>query len=257
MNMDIIDKVRLFVPKRRRRLWHYTSCQGMVGIIMTRKIWATDILYLNDRLEYKLAVDLVLNELNQPGVLCHYDKEERTYLKSFCAYLQGVPGGDTEQGIYVCSFSSQGDDRVAWEIYGDHGRGYCIGFDYQDLRESLKQHWWLVPCYYTSRQHSKIIRCFLRKAIHLFRTKQATSIDTCRASILAEREAFCEFLQIAPLLKHSSWVADREWRLISKPNAHITPLRRKPRRESYGSGNTEIPYIEIELEEKDKPLRIP
>ena len=32
-------------------LWHYTNLAGLIGIVERRKLWATDLRYLNDSTE--------------------------------------------------------------------------------------------------------------------------------------------------------------------------------------------------------------
>lgn len=44
-------------------LYHYTSLTGMIGIITSKAIWATDCSFLNDRSEFDYARTLFLSEL--------------------------------------------------------------------------------------------------------------------------------------------------------------------------------------------------
>src|SRR5437868_11310878 len=46
-------------PERDDVLWHYTSPNGMLGIIASKSLWATNILYLNDVEEFYHVADLV------------------------------------------------------------------------------------------------------------------------------------------------------------------------------------------------------
>jgi hypothetical protein len=46
-------------------LYHYTSQKGLLGIIEKGEIWATDILYLNDTMEYKYAVNLFSEKIEK------------------------------------------------------------------------------------------------------------------------------------------------------------------------------------------------
>ena len=54
-------------PRRKTPdiLYHYTSQEGLLGIIGTGNIWATDILYLNDATEYTYAYKMIMEELNR------------------------------------------------------------------------------------------------------------------------------------------------------------------------------------------------
>ena len=46
-------------------LYHYTSQEGLLGIIKNREVWATDISYLNDTKEYKYTVDLTSERIKE------------------------------------------------------------------------------------------------------------------------------------------------------------------------------------------------
>ena len=48
------------VPKS---LFHYTSSDGLMGIIRSNKIWTTKIHYLNDKSEIQLAFKHIRNEI--------------------------------------------------------------------------------------------------------------------------------------------------------------------------------------------------
>jgi hypothetical protein len=58
---DLFNKVP---PKT---LNHYTSANGFLGIISSKTLWLTNIHYLNDNQEFKLAVD-VANFLVEKGI---------------------------------------------------------------------------------------------------------------------------------------------------------------------------------------------
>lgn len=44
-------------------LYHYTGTAGLIGIIQSRKLWATDYRHLNDRKEYQIGARLLQHEL--------------------------------------------------------------------------------------------------------------------------------------------------------------------------------------------------
>lgn len=50
------------IPKH---LYHYTSQTGLLGILQTKKLWMTNILYLNDSSEFTHTLDLVKSELTK------------------------------------------------------------------------------------------------------------------------------------------------------------------------------------------------
>lgn len=42
-----------------RQLFHYTNQAGLLGMVKTKRMWASNIWYLNDLTESQLAVDLL------------------------------------------------------------------------------------------------------------------------------------------------------------------------------------------------------
>jgi hypothetical protein len=49
-------------------LYHYTTAEGLVGIVRDRKLWATDIFHLNDRREFIHGIKLAVEELQRDGI---------------------------------------------------------------------------------------------------------------------------------------------------------------------------------------------
>ena len=45
------------------KLYHYTSQEGVIGILSEKVLWASMIHYMNDSKEYALALDLAKQEL--------------------------------------------------------------------------------------------------------------------------------------------------------------------------------------------------
>ncbi len=55
----LADKVYQEQPERV--LYHYTSISGMIGIVSSKVLWASEIRYLNDAAELKHLQQLVVN----------------------------------------------------------------------------------------------------------------------------------------------------------------------------------------------------
>ena len=52
----IINKYHKILPNK---LYHYTSIDGLLGIIRNKNIWASDIQYLNDKEEFVRTIKLL------------------------------------------------------------------------------------------------------------------------------------------------------------------------------------------------------
>lgn len=255
--MSIIDELRSEVPNHT--LYHYTD--GLAGpkILATKGLWATDIFYLDDTTEYQLALDLLEEEWNHFGDLASRVEHAPMFLMQLRSLLRESPRAK-DLRVYVTSFSSTKDDRVAWDIYGKHGRGYCLGLDPSSLFEPMReQKFWLVRCQYRKSVQLELIHQFQVDAIANFkrtrdgfRRLQRSPLKAAQTAALAAR---LEFFQIAPMIKNSTWRVDKEWRLVSKP------IKRRPLERNYisppesGAHTTyKVPYVVFQLD-NPKPFK--
>ena len=140
-------------------LYHYTSQKGLLGILQTKKLWMTNILYLNDSSEYRHTIDLLKSEIEKrkkllpplkfEGLLSSKITPEDNInnrkhhildiLKMFCETLIDSSGKDTFPQRYVFSFSQKGNDLNQWRSYCPKEGGFSIGFDYQRLLSILRK----------------------------------------------------------------------------------------------------------------------
>src|SRR5215213_3016940 len=93
---DLIrEEVKTFVKDLRRawpvsdlpaKLYHYTTAQGLLGILTSKSFWATDLNFQNDAMELKYASNLI-NEIldvklnKQDERLEEFWKHSRLYLR--------------------------------------------------------------------------------------------------------------------------------------------------------------------------------
>jgi hypothetical protein len=81
----LLGKVIRTVTRRSEpaTLYHYTSAAGLLGILKTRSIWATNIRFMNDTREFALALDLITAALQ---------RRSTDYANRFMAALHQVLG---------------------------------------------------------------------------------------------------------------------------------------------------------------------
>jgi hypothetical protein len=103
-------------------LWHYTSAQGLVGIIRTDRLWASDSLFLNDAAERNYGVELMMSALA--------DVEIDSPARSTTAFILGLvhpESGilrrwlDAQLRLFVTCFCSEGDLLSQWRTYAGSG----------------------------------------------------------------------------------------------------------------------------------------
>ena len=224
-------------------LYHYTTAEGLIGIIKQQEIWATDIFYLNDQKEFRWAIDLAKQHLNKYiNMPSRYDSMARALPD--VGPLQRCP-------VYVCSFSEKEDDLSQWRAYCPQG-GFAIGFLKSKLgRVAKRQGFDLDRCVYGNQEQTSMINDAIHSVI--------SDGDRTRASMqpITEFEYSPDvnewegrwlkrvITEVAPLLKHKTFAAEKEWRLVST-------TRDAERRENLGfhvRGNMVVPYRRVKLKE--------
>jgi hypothetical protein len=90
------------------RLWHYTDFGGFQGIFTSKKIWATDYRFLNDREEFRHAKQIAQELIGEEPELTALKFPSRDYLR------RGVEGAfntgplhESRLRIMVASFSEE------------------------------------------------------------------------------------------------------------------------------------------------------
>jgi DUF2971 family protein len=230
--MPTLDELLAGPKATGRTLYHYTTQQGLLGITKSRKLWTTSIIHLNDAAEFNYAGSLLYQKLAM--MLGHSTEEIQ---RRFYLYLLNSLHKARMVTLFVGSFSEDGDSLSQWRGYSHGGFGFNIGFK-DTYIESLarQQSYRLVKCFYDPAQHNEIIS-------NLISSANPTAID-----FEAVAEAFFEKLvRVAPILKHPSFEAEQEWRIVSEMLFAIT------------SNNVEfrpgksmlIPYKDFTIEDKD------
>jgi hypothetical protein len=104
-------------------VYHYTSAAGLLGILTSRTLWATEVAGLNDTAEINGGLDFAEMWLGARS-----SSELAVALLDMVARLRdGHLAGAAD--VFVLSASLDGDDANQWRVYGDSGRGYSIELD--------------------------------------------------------------------------------------------------------------------------------
>mgnify|MGYP000214788872 FL=1 len=138
-------------------VYHYTSADGLKGILESKSLWATNAEYLNDFREIKEGIDTI-NSLRQ-GL----SEFSQTRLEEIYAEIRGIPLKDIKNkmqsadidnankflasfwgtldenelsDIYTVSFTTERDSLNHWLTYGSEQTSYCIKFNKDKLHDN-------------------------------------------------------------------------------------------------------------------------
>ena len=246
-----MDSIRNSVQKCPHDvLYHYTTQNGLIRIITEKRIWATNMRYLNDAKEFEYAIELAQK------ILREYRTDEGDFLNQIAELVNSREG----LAVYVCSFSGEKDQLSQWRGYTRGTKGFSIGFDSSELKALAdKQGFLLTSCIYDRQEQEKLIKKIIDKALdHLATTTfYGSDIDDFNLDLYLEklgqaRSTFAHMLfSLAPKLKHPSFNEENEWRLIStakglaKRAVHFRP-----------GPSTIVPYIHFSLSEEKEGIPI-
>lgn len=107
--------------------YHYTDAAGLIGILTSHRLWATDIRFLNDTSEGRFLCErlLTLMERRVGGL----NVRERVVID---AIRKNFAKPRSPSSTFSVSFCADGDLLSQWRGCGFFGTGYAIGLDLHD-----------------------------------------------------------------------------------------------------------------------------
>ncbi len=140
--------IQAFAESYRGAIFHYTSAEGISGIIGKHEIWMSNTAFLNDPTELTelgKATDLLEDEDFK------YNAVREEWSKTFD---RDRFNKDRQFDYYMASFSRKRDSLEQWRAYGN----FCIRFDASKLKFTRERHIFLYKCLYTPSDVRKWIK---------------------------------------------------------------------------------------------------
>jgi hypothetical protein len=108
-------------------LYHYTGKGGLLGITKNKQLWASHILFLNDRSEFNLALE------KTKDIVTKLRMGHKLKYKFGLDLQRNIPplldNNIEKEDAYIVSFSQGHDNLNMWKKYTDMSPGFCIAFD--------------------------------------------------------------------------------------------------------------------------------
>lgn len=236
-------------------LYHYTSQHGLLGILGSKSIWATNTHYLNDHTEFIHALSFASSVASY-----FFDSD---YWHSFSLMLHKALGELRGESVYVASLSEKPDLLSQWRGYCPGGNGYCIGFDQNLLAEYCEEKGFrFEKCLYRHDDQQAEVTGIITSCMGLFPSipytleqfhdmgleQQAGVMEEFHNRLSGDLKAqaeealsvICESLiEFAPRFKNEGFHEEAEWRIIVNEPHDEVQFRPGP---SYV-----IPYISMDL----------
>ncbi len=113
-------------PKAPRpTVFHYTSAQGLCGILAEGELWASEASALNDLDEITRGWRLATKWLDGLPP----DDDVSTAAQTALEVSDLFRDFTAPESVFVLCASEEGDDANQWRLYGDGGAGYAVELD--------------------------------------------------------------------------------------------------------------------------------
>jgi hypothetical protein len=183
-------------------LYHYTTQEGLIGIVSQKSIWATKTIYLNDASELSRPLYLtgeVLKNIKEEIV-----KRKMKVISNIVNNLAGY----SSLNICVASFCTDGDLLSQWRGYGSYGLAYSIGFDTNMFEEDANsEKFELTKCiYYEEGDYVVEINKFVKGIVE----EQIKNNGDFEFGSFIEK-----VIKKAVTMKLKCFEEENEWRIVS------------------------------------------
>jgi hypothetical protein len=231
-------------------LYHYTTLDGLLGILDKGELWESGILYLNDTSEFKAASTAAFDVAMADSQYGEVSSGLNDY-NSIFRYSAAHP-----ESVYTVSFSAEasGDDLSQWRAYSGPSSGVSLGFSPQYLRSISKR---FLCCDenigWIAGDQDPLMKCEYYKDNVAADTSNAIYDELRRTMAIKDSHTKVQrFVRYAATLKHEKFRAEQEWRIALIWGGLVVPEAVKFRR----ARSLVVPYVPIPLRYKDQLIQI-
>lgn len=225
-------------------LYHYTSPQGLLGILQSQKLWATESLYLNDSTEINHGIELA-EEIIDEKVLSVTSEVEKSTLLDIKEKINDFLGE-----VYITCFSENGDLLSQWKGYGSYGEGYSVEFEPKDLLRQKRKFPYvniaIKKVIYDTQEQRELLDSELLFAINYAEEMIKRFPNSEKAIVHTVSSTSAHFIRNSILrFKNCAFSEEKEWRAIYINNPLSEEGLQTPKFRI--SNNDIVPYLELDI----------
>lgn len=207
-------------------IYHYTSPEGLLGILENDSLHFTNIYFLNDKSELRYTYNLILELLKElktelaPKI---YDLiQERAQYVTSEDFIKRESRVLFREDFYVMSFSTDSDSLSLWNNYTKNlnKTGYNIKFLSTELIKHLKNQYkknfieGSLVCYNVEKQKESLKNCIIHYN-NLYNSKESSNVVNIDSNLLYE------FILYSLFFKHPKFNIENEYRIVVGNTSHI------------------------------------
>jgi hypothetical protein len=220
-NAEQVKRLGSLVFDHNTLVWHYTTGDGLIGILESGTLYSTQVSCLNDSTEVRYGQLVFKNALTE--VLANYQGSERT--KQFLARYLKLAEEDPKtpshapSPFFIACFSSEEDSLSHWRAYCNGVNGYAIAFKASDLFGAPNSA--LVKVNYDKGLHEEIAASVAAATAEFYEEglqgKSEEEASKWEEEFLQAWDTKISYL--APLVKDPGFGGENEYRIIHEFSA--------------------------------------
>jgi hypothetical protein len=201
-----------WLPETRKMVWHYTTGQGLIGIIESGSIFATQVSCLNDASEIRYAA----RKLREAYVRLLQDMDEKSptakFIRKYVEVLQDddAAPNSSELPYFVACFTPLEDEVSQWRSYGGGENGYAIGIQTRDLTGIANS--LVAKVNYIADTHAKLAEEAAKATVTYYEEGLRAVIPNWDDVFMAAWDY--ALTQVAPVVKDPGFSMEQEVRVI-------------------------------------------
>ena len=231
-------------------LYHYTTPQGLIGILENQKLWATEFSFLNDASELSYGMNLSIEVLENE--ICSH---ANTILDKYLLLVEDLIKKKKDINPYfVTSFSEYKDLLSQWKGYGQNGQGFSLGFDLKELsrwkrKDILDVNYYIQPVIYNCEEQKNELKNIYKNLIEHIFTLETKGIltDEKLEEIASSSVALMKLKSI--FFKSEFFQEEKEWRIVCRNfYRNVTTWELEQEKVKFRFiGSKIIPYVELDI----------
>jgi hypothetical protein len=198
-------------PSLNDLVWHYTSGDGLIKILSSGTIFATQVSCLNDSTEIRYSASVLRTALSKLLPELPAGDRVSNFVKRFISFLHDDDKLPNHMvlPIFVCCFSSLEDDLSQWRSYGGGENGYAIAIraKYLEAPNSVA-----VKVNYDPQPHSKLEENVAQDTIEFYKEGLEAGIPDWDDVFLQVWDL--SLSKVAPAIKDPGFIQDKEVRNV-------------------------------------------
>jgi hypothetical protein len=248
----IVREIELLYPEQQvpPLLYHYTSPEGLSGIVSSGTLYMTNASFLNDSTEIQYGVGIVREAVDSFGE-GKSNPEIANFRTMIKASIQAIFRSIFD--VYVTCFSEDDNSLSQWRAYAK--QGYSIAFSTAQLESVFTSSQRFTPILRKVEYDKDTVLARIQKLFEIayrFSSDLQQSGAEASGSLNLITILINHLIVLVPSAKDPSFSTEHEWRLIKPLGLHVADERNQVEFRSGPMGL--VPYVRMHAQDSKLPI---